>query len=47
MTAIQQLPVPDVRNQVSAEEWQTRVDLAASYRLVALNGWDDVIFTHI
>lgn len=47
MTAIQQLPAPDVRNQVSAEEWQTRVDLAASYRLVALNGWDDVIFTHI
>jgi ribulose-5-phosphate 4-epimerase/fuculose-1-phosphate aldolase len=34
-------------NQVSAEEWQTRVDLAAAYRLVALYGWDDLIFTHI
>ena len=36
-----------VRDQVSAEEWQTRVDLAAAYRLVALYGWDDLIFTHI
>ncbi|QYF88109.1 class II aldolase/adducin family protein [Brevundimonas sp. PAMC22021] len=33
--------------RVSAEEWRTRVDLAALYRLVALNGWDDMIFTHI
>lgn len=47
MNAMQQLPVSDVRDQVSAEEWQTRVDLAACYRLVALNGWDDVVFTHI
>ena len=36
-----------IRDQVSAEEWQTRVDLAAAYRLVALFGWDDLIFTHI
>jgi len=36
-----------VRNQVSAEEWQTRVDLAACYRLIAMHGWDDLIFTHI
>ncbi|WP_417450150.1 class II aldolase/adducin family protein [Kordiimonas sp.] len=28
-------------------EWQTRVDLAAAYRLVALFGWDDLVFTHI
>jgi ribulose-5-phosphate 4-epimerase/fuculose-1-phosphate aldolase len=28
-------------------EWQTRVELAALYRLVALHGWDDLIFTHI
>ena len=34
-------------HHVSAEEWQTRVDLAAAYRLVALYGWDDLIFTHI
>jgi ribulose-5-phosphate 4-epimerase/fuculose-1-phosphate aldolase len=24
-----------------------RIDLAAAYRLVALHGWDDLIFTHI
>jgi ribulose-5-phosphate 4-epimerase/fuculose-1-phosphate aldolase len=36
-----------IREQVSAEEWQARVDLAAAYRLVALYGWDDLIFTHI
>ena len=28
-------------------EWNARVDLAACYRLVALYGWDDLIFTHI
>ena len=38
---------PDVRATVSATEWQLRVDLAACYRLVALYGWDDLIFTHI
>ena len=36
-----------VRDQVSEAEWQARVDLAAAYRLVALYGWDDLIFTHI
>jgi len=36
-----------VRNQVSDEEWQLRVDLAACYRLIAMHGWDDLIFTHI
>jgi ribulose-5-phosphate 4-epimerase/fuculose-1-phosphate aldolase len=36
-----------VRERVSEAEWQTRVDLAAAYRLVALYGWDDLIFTHI
>jgi ribulose-5-phosphate 4-epimerase/fuculose-1-phosphate aldolase len=37
----------DVRSQVSPEEWQARVDLAAAYRLVADFGWDDLVFTHI
>ncbi|AKC71402.1 class II aldolase/adducin family protein [Pandoraea oxalativorans] len=32
---------------VSDEERQVRIDLAACYRLVALNGWDDLIYTHI
>jgi ribulose-5-phosphate 4-epimerase/fuculose-1-phosphate aldolase len=36
-----------IRELVSPEEWQVRVDLAAAYRLVALYGWDDLVFTHI
>ena len=43
-----QLKTPtDVRSQVSAEEWERRVDLACAYRLVAYYGWDDLIFTHL
>ncbi len=36
-----------VKAKVSTEEWQTRVDLAACYRAVAMMGWDDLVFTHI
>jgi ribulose-5-phosphate 4-epimerase/fuculose-1-phosphate aldolase len=36
-----------IKSAVSAEEWAARCDLAALYRLVALEGWDDMIFTHI
>ena len=36
-----------LQNQVSTEEWQVRTDLAACYRIIAMNGWDDLIFTHI
>jgi ribulose-5-phosphate 4-epimerase/fuculose-1-phosphate aldolase len=32
---------------MNASEQQIRRDLAACYRLVALHGWDDLIFTHI
>lgn len=32
---------------ISLEEWQLRIDLAACYRLVALYGWTDLVFTHI
>jgi ribulose-5-phosphate 4-epimerase/fuculose-1-phosphate aldolase len=39
--------VPGVRQSVPAAEWNLRVDLAAAYRLVALFGWDDLVFTHI
>ncbi len=37
----------EIQRLVSAEEWQLRVDLAACYRLVALYGWSDLVFTHI
>ena len=36
-----------IRKQVTDEEWQVRVDLAACYRIIALYGWDDLVFTHI
>ncbi|MAA66943.1 MAG: class II aldolase [Alteromonadaceae bacterium] len=39
--------IPSKKERVSAEEWQLRVDLAAAYRLIAMYGWDDLIFTHI
>jgi ribulose-5-phosphate 4-epimerase/fuculose-1-phosphate aldolase len=41
------LNIPSVQHLVSEAEWQMRVDLAAAYRLVALFGWDDLIFTHL
>ncbi|WP_299180551.1 class II aldolase/adducin family protein [uncultured Neptuniibacter sp.] len=41
------LPTLDLKNKVSSDEWQARVDLAACYRLVADQGWDDLIYTHI
>ena len=36
-----------IKDTVSEEEWDARVELAALYRLVALYGWDDLVFTHI
>ena len=39
--------IPSLQNQVSPEEWQLRIDLAACYRLVAAYGWSDLVFTHI
>jgi ribulose-5-phosphate 4-epimerase/fuculose-1-phosphate aldolase len=41
------MKIESLRQLVSAEEWQLRVDLAACYRLVALYGWSDLVFTHI
>jgi len=37
----------NVRDHVSDEEWQVRVDLAACYRAIAMYGWDDLVFTHV
>ncbi|WP_415885529.1 class II aldolase/adducin family protein [Neptuniibacter sp. QD37_6] len=42
-----ELPQLDLKNKVSPEEWQVRVDLAACYRLVEDLGWGDLIYTHI
>jgi ribulose-5-phosphate 4-epimerase/fuculose-1-phosphate aldolase len=40
-------PTAGLQARVHPEEWQQRVDLAACYRLVALFGWDDLVFTHV
>ncbi len=37
--------LPDDR--IAAAEWETRVALAACYRLIALYGMDDIVYTHI
>jgi ribulose-5-phosphate 4-epimerase/fuculose-1-phosphate aldolase len=39
--------IPSLKGKVHDDHWQTRVDLAAAYRLVAHFGWDDLVFTHI
>ena len=36
-----------IRAEVSAEEWQARVDLAACYRLVDKHGMTDLIYNQI
>ena len=33
-----------IRNEVSAQEWQARLDLAACYRLVDAYGMTDLIY---
>src|SRR5919205_1902236 len=35
-----------VRERVSKEEWEARVDLAAAYQLAAIYKWTDLIYTH-
>ena len=41
------LNIPSIQSQVSPQEWAIRCDLAACYRLVALYGWSDLVYTHI
>ncbi len=36
-----------LEGKVSAVEWQARLELAAVYRLAAVYGWTDLVFTHI
>ena len=39
--------IPSLKEVVSEQEWNLRVELAACYRLVAMYGWSDLVFTHI
>ena len=43
---IQTRPTDVVQANVSPQEWQARVDLAAVYRLTAHHGWADSIYNH-
>ena len=47
MSVAEDMTITSVRDKVSDAEWQARVDLAATYRLVAHYGWSDLIYTHI
>src|SRR5215475_12178266 len=47
MVGVLPLKTRSLSETVSAEEWQTRVDLAACYRLVALYGMTDLVYNHI
>jgi len=47
MSDLSQLRIPSMRDRVSREEWETRVDLAACYRLVNHYGMDDLVYNHI
>jgi ribulose-5-phosphate 4-epimerase/fuculose-1-phosphate aldolase len=44
---LETLKTTDVRNRVSEEEWNLRVELAACYRLMPLYGMSDLIYNHI
>ncbi|HSV34440.1 MAG TPA: class II aldolase/adducin family protein [Ramlibacter sp.] len=41
------MEIASLKQVVSAQEWQLRVELAACYRLVAAYGWSDLVFTHV
>jgi ribulose-5-phosphate 4-epimerase/fuculose-1-phosphate aldolase len=47
MSVVRIHQIPSLRQRVSDEEWQARVDLAAAYRLVAHYGWTHLINNHI
>jgi ribulose-5-phosphate 4-epimerase/fuculose-1-phosphate aldolase len=39
--------VANLKPGFSPEEQTTRVDLAAAFRLAAINGWDELLFAHL
>ena len=46
-SSVRKLAASSVKDRVSAEEWDTRVNLAACYRLAAHYRMTDLIYTHI
>ena len=47
MSDLSGLKVSSMRSRVSREEWETRVNLAACYRLVHHYGMDDLVYNHV
>jgi ribulose-5-phosphate 4-epimerase/fuculose-1-phosphate aldolase len=47
MSDLSQVRIESMRNRVSREEWETRVHLAACYRLVHHFHMDDLVYNHI
>ncbi len=47
MHAVPSVAVESLRDHVSPDEWQARLDLAACYRLIARDGLTDMIYNHI
>jgi len=47
MTDLSLPKAESLRGDVSNAEWETRVDLAACYRLVHHYGMDDLVYNHI
>ena len=45
-TRLKPVSTPKLRDRVSREEWQVRVDLAAAYQLAHRFRWTDLIYTH-
>jgi ribulose-5-phosphate 4-epimerase/fuculose-1-phosphate aldolase len=36
-----------MKSRPARSEHEVRIDLAAAYRLAAINGWDDTVYTHL
>ncbi|MBM4225634.1 MAG: class II aldolase, partial [Gammaproteobacteria bacterium] len=47
MSDLSQVRIASLRDKVSAAEWQARVDCAATYRLIALFGMNDLVYNHV
>ena len=47
MSDLSQVRIASLRGKVSTEEWETRVDLAACYRLIAHYGMSDLVYNHV
>jgi ribulose-5-phosphate 4-epimerase/fuculose-1-phosphate aldolase len=39
--------VQSIKPGISPEEWKVRVNLAAAFRLAAMQGWDELLFAHL